>query len=121
MNGPAVIFDRQPPAGHGRIVPFGIGKPRSSSSGVHRCAPGALDLERPDIALTAGDSQSVVEHFARLVRCLVANGSFQQLDPLAVRLEPGAGDGVEGADLPFDLCRGCRQSIRASALSILDA
>ena len=26
-----VIFDRQPPAGHWRIVPEGIGKPRSNS------------------------------------------------------------------------------------------
>ena len=28
---PAVIFDGEPPARHGRIVPLGIGKPRSSS------------------------------------------------------------------------------------------
>jgi hypothetical protein len=33
-EGPAVIFDRQPPAGHGRIAPFGIEKPRSSSPAV---------------------------------------------------------------------------------------
>src|SRR4051794_33617034 len=30
----AVIFDRQTPAGHARIVPSGIGNPRSSSPGV---------------------------------------------------------------------------------------
>jgi len=30
----AIILDRQPPTGHGSIVPFGIGKPRSSSPGV---------------------------------------------------------------------------------------
>src|SRR3954451_14769592 len=31
---PAVIFDGQPPTGHLRIVPLGIGKPRSSSSAL---------------------------------------------------------------------------------------
>src|SRR5438445_12115145 len=29
---PAVIFDREPPAGHGRTVPLEMGKPRNSSS-----------------------------------------------------------------------------------------
>ena len=55
-------------------------------------AEAALDLERQDIALTRRDIQSVVEHFARLVRCLVAYGCFQQLDALAPRLEPGTGN-----------------------------
>ena len=31
---PAVIFEREPPAGHCRIVPFGIAKPRSRSPGA---------------------------------------------------------------------------------------
>ena len=36
---PAVIFDRQPPAGHVRIVPLSIGNPLSSSSTVIGARP----------------------------------------------------------------------------------
>ena len=36
---PPVVLDRQLPASHGRIVPFGIAKPRSSSSTVIALLP----------------------------------------------------------------------------------
>src|SRR6185312_8126629 len=36
---PAVIFDRQPPPGHGRIVLTGIPKPRRSSVGFIAARP----------------------------------------------------------------------------------
>ena len=35
----AVIFDRQAPAGHGRIVPAGIANPRSRSSALIAARP----------------------------------------------------------------------------------
>ena len=35
----AVIFDRQPPPGHGRVVPLGIGKPLNNSPGVMWARP----------------------------------------------------------------------------------
>ena len=38
---PAVIFERQLPAGHERIVPAGIAKPRSISSGLIARVPAA--------------------------------------------------------------------------------
>jgi len=43
-EGPAVELDREPPAGHGRIVPFGMAKPRSSSSTVIALRPARCTL-----------------------------------------------------------------------------
>ena len=40
---PAVIFDGQAEAGHASFAPAGMAKPRSSSAGAHRAAPGPLD------------------------------------------------------------------------------
>ena len=101
-------------------MPFGIAKPRSSSSAVIARSPGALDQERADRASTAGDGQAVVQHLARRA-VESATSASEQLDPLAIGLEPGAGEGGEGADLALDLLAACVQSIRASALSILGA
>ena len=67
---PAVIFDREPQAGHRRIVPAGIAKPRSNSSGAHRRPAGALDQSGRIAAVAAGDRQAIVEHLARLARCI---------------------------------------------------
>ena len=103
---PAVIFDRQAPAGHGRIVPFGIGKPRSSSSGVIGAAPGALDLEWADGALSRRRSSvgSSSTSPGRPDASLPAAASSSLIrSPLTSNQAPG--DGSEGADLAFDLAR----------------
>ena len=54
----AVIFERQLVAGHGRIVPGGMAKPRRNAGGLERGAPGALQPHQPQRALAAGDRQS---------------------------------------------------------------
>ena len=63
----------------------------------------------------------IVEHFARACPHRRATSASSSLMRSPFGLEPGAGGGCEGADLAFDLVGGLRQSIRASALSILAA
>ena len=43
-EGPPVELDREAPAGHGRVVPFGMAKPRSSSSTVIALRPARCTL-----------------------------------------------------------------------------
>ncbi len=43
-EGPSVIFDGQPPTRHGRIVPFGMSKPRSNSSALICARPARWTL-----------------------------------------------------------------------------
>ena len=105
-----------------RIVPLGIGKPRSSSPGVIARAPGALDHERADIArrrrrcvrLSSSTSPGLPDASLPTV-------GFEQLDPLAFTSNQAPGTGLK-ARTCRSICSAARdQSIRASALSTLDA
>src|SRR5690606_383629 len=67
----------------------------------HRRLAGALDRERPDCGIAAGDRELVIQHGSRRA-VAAADACLQHLDPLPVEFEPGAGEGGEGADLAFD-------------------
>ena len=69
----------------------------------------ALDHERPERALAAGDGQAVVEHFARRARRRRPTSASSSLirSPRARTRRRG---GREGADLPLDLARRARSS-----------
>ena len=90
---PAVIFDRQPQAGHGRIVPAGIAKPRSNSSGVIAAASGALDQEWARSRLRrrrwSGDRRAPPRPAATLVTISAASSLIRS--PLTSNQAPGAG------------------------------
>ncbi len=60
----AVEFEGEGEAGQRTMVPAGTGLPRSNSARVHRRLARALDAQRADRAVAAGDGQLVVEHRA---------------------------------------------------------
>src|SRR5689334_18843658 len=68
----------------------------------HRATAGALDTKRADASFAASHRQGIVEDFTRLSRAL-SDVRLEELDPLAVHFEPGAGEGRKGADLPLNL------------------
>jgi hypothetical protein len=57
-----------------------------------------LEQSRPQRAITAGNGQLIVKHFARL-SMILCKFRDQQLDPFAIRLEPSAGERGEALDV----------------------
>ena len=119
---PAVIFERQPPAGHGRI---GAGRDGEAAQQIVRASsaprPARWTSERPDRAFAAGDGQAIVEHLARVARCLGEFG-VEQLDRARHRPRTrrrGRGERQHLAQRPRRAGR--VQSIRASSLPTLAA
>ena len=104
MNGPPSysIVSRQRVTGGS--CPAGSGSRGEARRRSSRPA-GALKRAAVERILAAGDDQRSVEHLAGLAGSIDALG-IEQLDPLAIRFEPGAGGGGEGAHLPLDLLGG---------------
>ena len=100
---PAVIFDRQPPAGHWQDRALRDREAAQQFVDGHRALARRAGPQRTHVAVARSDVQAIVEDFARLPgRVSVSSASSSLIrSPFASNQAPG--DGSEGADLALDL------------------